>query len=80
MTASSLGTLLPPGASVPPEAWLAPTRTAGQPLQFRKGDGFDIYIDSARHLPDVATVSKVRRCRLCGVRTDCLLCRCWGLC
>lgn len=48
---------------VHPDLWMP-----GQPLQgltFKKGDGFDVYIDFARHLPDSTTITRVRRlCKL----------------
>ena len=41
-------------------AWLDVSRTGPPTEQFSQGDGFFLYVDGARHLPDNVTVSRVR--------------------
>ena len=41
------------------EAWI-PRERIGAPYEpFTSGDGFDLYVDGCRHLPDAVTLSKV---------------------
>ena len=46
-------------------AWVDLRRTAAPSKQFLPGDGFFLYIDGARYLPDTVTVSRVRISFLC---------------
>ncbi|XP_070562570.1 uncharacterized protein [Ptychodera flava] len=44
---------------VPEDAWIPCEREKPPAEPFNSGDGFDLYIDGARHLPDCVTISRV---------------------
>ncbi|XP_077980871.1 uncharacterized protein LOC144436074 isoform X3 [Glandiceps talaboti] len=44
---------------IPEDAWIPSEREQPAVEPFTSGDGFDLYIDGARHLPDCVTVSRI---------------------